>query len=41
MISSILNNEFDAIAIFEHILPACDVIDLFRVHIKQTKLSQE
>jgi hypothetical protein len=36
MISSILNSELDdfgVAAIFENILPACEVLDLFHLHI--------
>jgi hypothetical protein len=39
-----LNSElydFAVTAIFENILPACDVVDLFHLHIKQPKISQE
>jgi hypothetical protein len=44
MISSILNSElydFGVIAIFENILPVCDVVDLFHLHIKQPKIDNE
>ena len=44
MISSILNSElydFGVIAIFENILPVCDVLDLFHLDIKQPKIDNE